>query len=217
MADAPIKDFVKASLQAGATREETRDVLLQAGWPAEQVQDALADYAELSFVVPVPRPKTHVSARDAFFYLVMFSMLYLSLWYLGSLLFVFVEIALPDITRPNYLDWQRGRIRFGVANLLIAWPLFLFLAARIQRRVLYEPAQRFSAIRKWLTWVTLAIAACVLAGDLISLIYRLLSGELGQRFLLKTLIVALLAGGCFAYYFWQMAQDDSELQKGERP
>ena len=216
MAHAPINEFVKASLQAGATREATREVLLQAGWPAEQVEDALADYSELPFVVPVPRPKTQVSARDAFFYLVMFSMLYLSLWHLGSLLFVFVEMALPDAIRPDYLARQRGSIRFGVANLLIAWPLFLFLATRIQRRVQREPAQRLSAIRKWLTWVTLAIAACVLAGDLISLIYRLLSGELGQRFLLKTLIVALLAGGCFAYYFWLMAQDDSELQKGER-
>lgn len=214
MAEAPLKEFVKLSLQAGATREATRDILLQAGWPADQVQDALGEYAELDFLVPVPKPRTHVSARDAFFYLVMFSMLYLSVFHLGGLLFVFVDMALPDAANSGYRVAQLGSVRFSVANLLIAWPLFLLLATRVQRLVDREPAQRLSAIRKWLTWLTLAIAACVVAGDLIYLVYRLLSGELSLRFLLKVLIVAVLAGSSFGYYFWLMGQDDRELLRG---
>lgn len=34
--------------------------------------------ADLVFPVPVPRPRQQVSAREAFLYLVMFSMLYVS-------------------------------------------------------------------------------------------------------------------------------------------
>lgn len=215
MAEAPLKDFVRSALQAGASREATRTALQRAGWPAEQIQDALGQYADLDFVVPVPRPRAQVSARDAFLYLVMFSMLYLSVYHLGNLLFQFINLLLPDVTQYDYREGQLGSIRFSIATLLIAWPLFLWLATRIQRQVVQEPAQRLSAIRKWLTWLTLALAACVIAGDLIYLLFRLLSGELSLRFLLKVLVIGVLAGSGFGYYFWLMGQDDRELMKGD--
>lgn len=217
MAEAPLKDFVRSALQAGASREATRTALQRAGWPAEQIQDALGQYADVDFVVPVPRPRAQASARDAFLYLVMFSMLYLSVYHLGNLLFQFINLLLPDVTQYDYREGQLGSIRFSIATLLIAWPLFLWLATRIQRQVLQEPAQRLSAIRKWLTWLTLALAACVIAGDLIYLVFRLLSGELSLRFLLKVLVTGLLAGSSFGYYFWLMSQDDRELMKGDAP
>lgn len=208
MAEAPLKDFVAEALRAGASREATREVLLRAGWPAAQVQDALQAYAALDFVVPVPRPRPHLSARAAFGYLVMFSMLYLSLFHLGSLLFHYVELALPDAVEPQQRLMRLGSIRFSVATLLIAWPLFLLLAARITQAVRMQPTQRHSGVRQWLTWLTLALAACVIAGDLIALLYRLLSGELSLRFILKVLIVAMLAGSSFGYYFRLMSEDD---------
>lgn len=215
MAEAPLKDFVRTALQAGASREETREVLQQAGWPADQVQDALAQYADLAFVVPVPRPRTQVSARDAFYYLVMFSMLYLSVYHLGNLMFQFINLALPDVTQFDYREGQLDSSRFSIATLLIAWPLFLWLSTRIQRQISRAPVQRLSAVRKWLTWLTLALAACIIAGDLIYLLFRLLSGELSLRFLLKVLVIGLLAGSTFGYYFWLMGQDDRELIKGD--
>lgn len=208
MADAALKDFVRKALQAGATAAATREVLLQAGWPAAQVDDALQAYAPLAFVVPVPRPRPQLSARAAFAYLVMFSMLYLSVYHLGSLLFHYVELALPDAIDPRRRLLRLGSIRFSVATLLIAWPLFLLLATHITRAAQAQPAQRQSGVRQWLTWLTLAVAACVLAGDVIALLYRLLSGELSLRFLLKALIVATLAGSCFGYYFHLMNEDD---------
>lgn len=216
MAEAPLKDFVRAALQAGASRAATGDVLRRAGWSADQISDALGEYADVDFVVPVPIPRQQVSARAAFLYLVMFSMLYLSVYHLGSLLFHCIELALPDPTRYDQPLQQLGNIRFSVATLLIAWPLYLWLATHIQRQVLVEPVQRLSAIRKWLTWLTLALAACVIAGDLIYLVFRLLSGELSLRFVLKVLVIGLLAGSSFGYYFWLMGQDDRELVKGER-
>ncbi len=214
MAEAPLQDFVRAALQAGATRTATGDALRKAGWPADQISDALGEYADVDFVVPVPRPRLQLSARAAFLYLVMFSMLYLSVYHLGSLLFHCIELALPDPTQYDLRARQLGGIRFSVATLLIAWPLFLWLAVHIQRQVQAEPVQRLAPIRKWLTWLTLALAACVIAGDLIYLVFRLLSGELSLRFVLKVLVIGLLAGSSFGYYFWLMGQDDRELVKG---
>lgn len=58
-----------------------------------------------------------------------------------------------------------------------------------------------------MTYLTLLIAAGVLVGDLITLVYNLLSGELTVRFILKVLVVAAIAGSGFAYFLHLVRQD----------
>src|SRR5579864_976100 len=78
--------FVKESLHRGLPRADVEQVLLRAGWPAEQVRRALSSFADVEFAIPVPRPVPSVSARDAFMYVVMFATLILSGYNLGDLL-----------------------------------------------------------------------------------------------------------------------------------
>jgi len=96
LADQTLTDFVKVSLQSGATKGEIKTALIEAGWSGDQIADALATFSDVNFVVPIPKPKAQLSARDAFFYLVTFVTLYVSAFHLGSLLFDFVNLALPD-------------------------------------------------------------------------------------------------------------------------
>lgn len=208
MTDASLVEFVKEALAAGATHAEAEKALSAAGWSSEQIQDALSAYSSVNFVVPVPTPRTHLSARDTFFYLVMFAMLYLSTFQLGNLLFQFVNLALPDPAFEPYREYVGASIRFATASLVVAFPLFLFMASLISKRIRLNPAQRLSAIRKWLTYLTLAIAACIIVGDLIYLLNSLLSGELTSRISLKALIVGALSTGIFAYYLTEMRTDD---------
>ena len=212
MSDATLSTFVRDALLAGASREETERVLLEAGWSGDQVSAALNEYSAIDFAVPVPRPKAHLSARDAFLYLVMFAMLYLATYNLGNLLFQFINQAFPD---PAVVDYgQTGsRIRFATAALLVSFPVFLFVATRVTAQVRDNLAHRNSAVRKWLTYLTLAVAACIIVGDLIYLLYSLLSGELTARFVLKALVVGGLAGAVFAYYLWTMRVDDEVLAR----
>ena len=65
--------FVREALQRGIPRPEIERALHEAGWQPEQVEKALAGYAEIPFPVPVPRPVPHVSAGEAFRYLVLFT------------------------------------------------------------------------------------------------------------------------------------------------
>lgn len=213
MADATLVQFVKDALHAGASRTATEKALLDAGWSKEQIANALEAFAPLDFVVPVPVPGTHLSARDAFLYLVMFAMLYLSAYNLGNLLFQFVELAFPDQAFEGFGDYQRSEIRFSTASLMIAFPVFLYMASLINKQVRNMPAQRMSAIRKWLTWLTLALAACIIVGDLIYLLNSLLSGELTVRFVLKALIVGFIAGAIFVNYLAEMRKDDQVLAR----
>ena len=63
MADANLLDFVKAALERGEARDRIKDVLKRAGWPEDQIDSALAAFADIDFAVPVPRPRSYGSAR----------------------------------------------------------------------------------------------------------------------------------------------------------
>ncbi len=73
-----------------------------------------------------------------------------------------------------------------------------------------DPERRGSKVRKWLTYLTLFVAATILTGDLITLLYNLLGGELTSRFLLKAATVAAIAGGVFGYYLWDLRGEERE-------
>ena len=78
------------------------------------------------------------------------------------------------------------------------------------QRLTTDPTARNSWPRKWLTYLTLALAVSALAGDLGSIVYSALGGELTLRLILKTLAVAVVAGGTFFYFF-------NDVRQGENP
>lgn len=211
MSDSTLSAFVQAALSAGAAKAETEQALLAAGWAPEQVAEALAGYADSTFIIPVPVPRPRLSARDTFLYFVMFGMLYLSLFNLGNLLFQFINLLFPDPAFAQYELAARAQIRFAISAVVVAFPVFLVIATLLTRQVNQDPVLRLSAARKWLTYLTLTFAACVIVGDLIFLLNNLLAGELSVRILLKTLVVGGLAAGTFLYYLTMMRDDDRAL------
>lgn len=196
-----LERFVRDALMRGESRGSIEAALASAGWPEGQVREALATWAEVPFPVPVPRPRAYLSAREAFLYLVMFASLYVWAIQLGSLLFDLVNHWLPDpADAPWRVQWQGRSMRWAVASILIAFPLFVYVSRLLSREMAESPVKRLSVVRRWLTYMTLFLAAGVLVGDLITLVYNVLGGELTLRFLLKVLIVAALAGGVFWFY-----------------
>jgi len=209
-ADTELANFVKEALMRGAARQEIASALLGAGWPEAQVRAALAGYAEVEFPVPVPRPRPYLSARDAFVYLVLFSTLGLSAYYLGSLIFQLIDVTFPDPALQTRGFWGEDRIRWAVAVLVVSFPLYLYLAARTASEVAAEPSKRASRVRKWLTYMTLFAAALVIIGDLVALIYQFLTGDLTIRVALKILTVAIISGAIFIYYLRSVSGDEAE-------
>ena len=207
--------FVKEALARGASREQVEDVLLRAGWTAQQVRAALAGYAAVDFVIPVPRPRPYLSARDAFMYLVLFSTLYVSAYHLGSLVFTFIERAFPDAaaTANEYVvDYTRQRMRWSLASLIVAFPVFVAVSRSLDREIRRDPTKRSSMVRRWLTYLTLFLAAIALVADVISLVYYFLGGELTTRFLLKAATVAAIAGASFWYYLSDLRPEEREAE-----
>lgn len=213
MSDQRLSSFVADAMRSGAKREDIRNILLEAKWSKDQVDSALEVWSKVDFPVPVPRPKAQLSARDAALYLVMFAMLYWAVFNFGALLFNFIELKFTDALNESYFRSRSSAIRFATSSLLVAFPVFMYLAVKINRNLQSDPSHRSSAIRKWLTYLTLSIAACVIVGDLIALINSLLMGELSTRFFLKALVVGLISAAVFYYYLWSMRQDDEALKR----
>lgn len=213
MADTRLMAFVEAALRAGAVRSDVEHALAQAGWSKDQISDGLAHYSEVAFVVPVPRPRAQLSARDAFWYLLMFGTLYVSAFHLGDLLFSFINSRLPNELELSNMRYLTNSIRWATAALIVAFPLFMLSAWRIAREIESDATRRNSAIRKWLTYLTLLIAAAVIIGDSITLVNNLLGGEVTTRFVLKVLVVAVIAGSIFGYYTSSLRADDQALKR----
>lgn len=203
-----LQEFVKEALSRGESRERIRQVLLKTGWQADEITNALDAYADISFSIPVPKRKPYISAQEAFMYLLLFLTLYISSISFGMLLFQFINHWLPNALQDGYsFSNQLSIIRQSTASIIIAYPLFLWMTQKLRKAIDQDPEKRSSKIRKWLTYITLFIAAGVIIGDLIALVFNLLSGDLTLRFILKVLVVGGIAGLIFGYYLWDMKRD----------
>ena len=203
--------FVRESLARGLSRESIEAALDAAGWPAEQSRSALNAYAAVDFPLPVPRPRPYLSAREAFLYLLLFTTLSVSAWHLGSLLFDLINRAFPDPADSDYLRTRLwDSIRWSMASVIIAFPVFLYVARYLGLEVARSPVKRLSPVRRWLTYLTLFFAAGVLIGDMITLVYNALGGELTVRFGLKVLVAAVIAGTIFWFYLQDLHREEKE-------
>lgn len=205
-----IHAFVHEALAKGQSRDAIHDALKKAGWKDGEICGAMDAYADIAFPIPVPKRKPYLSAREAFIYLLMFLTLYITAFSFGSLLFHFINRWIPDALNP-YTSYDLRGIRMAVSSLIIAFPIFFWLSSITRKAISKDADKRSSKIRKWLTYITLFIAAGVIIGDLITLLFNLLGGELTLRFTLKVFSVLLIAGLIFGYYLWDLRQDEKSV------
>jgi hypothetical protein len=203
--------FVREALSRGASKDSIETALTAAGWPPEQTRSALNAFADVEFAVPVPKPRPYLSAREAFLYLVLFATLYVAAYHLGSLLFDLITRAFPDPADDEFMLSRLGHsMRWSTASVIIAFPVFLYVARYLGRELANNPVKRLSAVRRWLTYLTLFVAAAVLIGDMTALVNNLLGGELTLRFVLKVLVAAVIAGTIFGYYLMDLRREEKE-------
>jgi hypothetical protein len=201
-----ITDFVHDALLRGVSREDINQVLLKGGWTPKEIKAAMEVFVECDLPIPVPRKRVSSSAKEAFLFLMLFSTLYTAVFALGAVLFDLININLPD-PGEAVLRWI-GSLRFGIASVVVSFPIFLLISRVIVRENLRNPGQRISPVRRWLTYLTLFVASASIVTDLITLIVSFLSGDLTLRFGLKVLVVAVLAGIVFFYYLRDLRRDE---------
>lgn len=199
--------FVREALASGRSRPEINDALTAAGWSDKERTDAINAYSDSNFTPPVPRPRPYVSAKDAFLYGLLFLMLGVSAFSLNNLFFAIIHLNFPG-EDPTITSEEFHTIRWSISTLIFSLPLFVWLGWLTARAVGKDSGKRRSAIRKSLTYLTLFVAALFVLGDLITLVFYLLSGDTTLRFLLKVLSVASITGGIFGYYLKDVTADE---------
>ena len=139
--------------------------------------------------------------RDVFLHLFAMVALYWSAISFITLCWQYINYFFPDILAVRYgaqdYVWP---IRFSVASLIIIFPLFILASWYLNKIYKRESAVRESKIRKWLIYLTLFVASLIIIGDLVSVIFSFLGGDITARFILKALSVLVVAGAVFGYY-----------------
>ena len=125
------------------------------------------------------------------------------------------ELRSPDPADDDFARAMRASsMRWSIAGLVIAFPVFVLVARVLGRELERSPVRRLSAVRRWLTYLTLFLAATVLICDMIVLVYNLLGGGLSARFLLKVLVVAVIAGTVFGWYLQDLRREERQPAAG---
>lgn len=153
------------------------------------------------------------SPRDVFLHLLAIIALYVSAGSFIALLFQYINILIPDaLDQSGHYGLMASyqTIRWSIASLLIVFPSYIFVSWYVNKEYAATPEKRMFRIRKWLVYFTLFIAALIIIGDLVTLIFNLLGGELTARFLLKIFTVLFVAGSVFGYYFWDLKRHTIE-------
>ncbi len=203
----PLLEFFRAAKAKGASDQALIDLFKRQGWAEPQIFAALQTYyqEETGLVLP-DRPSSWEGARDAFVYLLSFIALCSWVWSLGSLWFLFIEIAFPDPLASGSYDSFRNTLASALSGLIVGLPVYLFCLRMLGREVARNTDKLNSGIRKWLTYMAMLIAAGVILGDLIYFLNHFLRGELTMRFVLKSLAVFLLAGCVLWYHLGAVGQ-----------
>jgi hypothetical protein len=198
-----LTDFIEHARKKGMDHQTIRMLLLSAGWKEKDIAQAMTKEA---LDMPVPMPADAGGARDAFFHLLMFVSFFTTAISSITLLFSYINRWLPDAAFQDYYynGNDNSGIRWGMASLIVAFPLFVWISRILHREMEQHVEKSASAIRRWLTYLTLFIAAATLMGDVITLVFFLLNGELTLRFILKVLVVLYVAGAGFYYFYRSM-------------
>ena len=197
-----LSTFIEHAREKGMDHATIRMLLLSAGWKEKDVIEALA---KTSLEMPIPAPPDRGGAREAFFHLLTFAAFYASVIAVVLLLFRYIDRLFPDPAMLEHLaTWDLSAIRWSLAFVIVSFPFFLWFSRVLLREMRVHPERSWSGTRRWLTYLTLFLASIALGGDVITLVFRLLEGELTARFVLKVLVVLVIAGLAFVYYFFSL-------------
>lgn len=143
--------------------------------------------------------KPKVTPKDFFLWIGAMITLYVSVFSFISLLFDYINYAYPDALN-SYIDPYSGSMRYEIASLIVLFPVFLLLMRFIRSDIIRDALKKDLWVRRWALYVTVFVAGATVVVDMITLINYFLGGDITTRFILKVLIVLLVAGGGFLHF-----------------
>lgn len=150
--------------------------------------------------------KPGAGPKDVFLHLFSVILLYFSAINVGVLLYQIINIFFPDLLTDYVPDpsMYRGPLRWALATLMVVFPVYVWSVWYLNREYIRDSGKRELKTRKWLLTFTLFVAALVIVGDAVAVLFRFLDGELTTRFALKVITILAISSSVFTYYFWAL-------------
>ncbi len=144
------------------------------------------------------KPKT--TPKDFFLWAGAMVTLYAGVVSLITLLFNYINYSFPDPLQ-YYGDPYSSGIPYAMASLIVLTPVLMVMMRIIRSNIAKDATRNDIWVRRWALFLTVFVAGATIVVDLIVLLTTFLSGEeLTLAFLLKVLVVLLVAGAGFLHF-----------------
>jgi len=205
-------DYVILQKQKGVSSSTIAEKLKNAGWTDGDIEAALSDN-----IVPIPEYATLKSVSsttqslaynytlwDTFQHFLMFLTMAIYVTTLDMLTYQLLEKLLPSKESPWYefYSYSFGQY-FGMALMsavIITFPIFVFLFIRIKKQTVQNPALKSLKSRKVLTYITLAVTFLIVLGNIVNMLFQVLTGNLELINFLHFLSPILMCSLIFTYF-----------------
>lgn len=153
--------------------------------------------------------KPKVTPKDFFLWAGAMITLYWSIFAFIALIFSYINYAMPDALSYYASDPYSAGISYQMASLIVFFPIFIWISRVIRKSIIADATRAEIWVRRWALYLTLFLAAITLAIDLVTLVMYFFNGDVTLRFVLKVLVVFLVAGGGFLHFladlkgYWQ--------------
>lgn len=141
-----------------------------------------------------------VTPKDFFLWAGAMVAIYSSVFAFLALVFQYIDYAFPDPLVTYYSDPFSGGIRVAMATLIVMVPVAVLIMRFIRGDIAQDAAKADLWIRRWILVLTIFVAGLAVVADLITLINYFLGGDITIRFVLKVLVLLLVAGAVFMHF-----------------
>lgn len=153
------------------------------------------------------------SAKFVFFYLLSLVALVFTSLSTGMIIFQVINKYVPDPLGNFGQGFSSGPLRFAIAALIVAGPLFFLTTRHIYKNLFKGALDKDANVRKVLTYFLLLVSSLMILGWLIGLISNYLGGELTIKFILQAITCIGIAAIVFTFYLHDIRREKIVGQK----
>jgi len=126
----------------------------------------------------------------------------------GAALFQIINKFLAASAVDYAASFSQNALKVSLASAIIITPIFLAVVSWLHRSYKIGNLNYQSGIHRWLTYLMLLVSALTVIGRLVYQLFRFLDGDYTLAVILKTLVILIIAGGIFGYYFYDLMRKD---------
>ncbi len=204
-----IIDYVVKKISEGTSGDEIKKQLHAVGWSDDEIDSIYATgLTQCGVPAPVKGDDKIFSKKSTAGEIVVNIFSFVVLGFiatsLGILFYNVIDYFFTDeIVGAYRKKVSSSSIHYAIAVLIVGFPMYYFSMKFWFRRFKRDEGKVESLLTKWITYIILLIGVITVVGDLVAVLFYFLQGEITVKFFLKALVILIISGGIFGFYFFE--------------